>query len=98
MLIAEESGNRVLGLTLNALHHAFGAHFRRSQINEKDLLATQAAHKKIARTILAGDAAGAKKAMRVHLDAYANYLKKEDLLDKPLVPRMYQSETMEETW
>lgn len=98
MLIAEESGNRVLGLTLNALHHAFGAHFRRSQIYEQDLLATQAAHKKIARKILDGDAEGARMAMRVHLDAYAEYLKKEDLLDKPLVPRMYQPDNLEELW
>lgn len=98
MLIAEESGNRVLGLTLKSLHHAFGAHFRPAQITKKHMLETQAAHRKIAQKILEGDALGARKAMKVHLDAYAEYLNKEDLLDKPLVPQMYRQEAMEHEW
>lgn len=88
MLIANASGNRVLSVMLNALHHSFGAHFRRNHIRDDQLLETQAAHKKIARQIVKRNSDGAAKAMQIHLEAYGQYLKENNLLDAPIVPRL----------
>lgn len=86
LLVAEATGNGVLAVALNALHHPFGEHFRPSKINSEHMRATSAAHSKIARLILEGDADGARRAMSVHIDAYRDYLDREDLLDAPIIP------------
>lgn len=86
LLVAESSANGVLAVSLCALHHPFAWHFRPKQISSGQIRETAAAHRKIARLILDGDAGGAKDAMSVHLDAYWAYLDGEDLLDKPIIP------------
>lgn len=92
MLIANASGNQILGVMLNALHHTFGLHFRPNLISNDQLRDTQAAHKKIARLIINKDSSGAKHAMSVHLEAYAQYLEDMSLIDAPLVPRQVTSD------
>lgn len=86
VLVAEATGNGVLAVALNALHHPFGEHFRPSKINSDHMRETSAAHSKIARLILEGDADGARRAMSVHIDAYRDYLEREELLDEPIIP------------
>ncbi|MBC2932089.1 FadR/GntR family transcriptional regulator [Nocardioides sp. zg-1228] len=86
-LVAEATGNGVLGTALNALHHPFQEHFRPGKIHASHLAETAASHRKIAERILAGDGAAARRAMAVHLEAYRAYLEREDLLEEPIIPR-----------
>ncbi|GAB3708831.1 FadR/GntR family transcriptional regulator [Mariniluteicoccus flavus] len=86
VMVADAAGNGVLSVALNALHHPLGEHFRPAQIQPSHLAATAAAHTKIARRILEGDADGACRAMEVHLEAYRDYLVREGLIDEPIIP------------
>lgn len=87
LLIAEATGNGVLAIALGAMSHPFSEHFRSNQILPSHMNETSAAHAKIARKIRLGDVDGARRAMTVHLDAYASYLEHEGLLDEPIIPR-----------
>jgi GntR family transcriptional repressor for pyruvate dehydrogenase complex len=86
LLVAEATGNGVIAVSLNALQGAFEGHFRRGKIDVGHMEETSAAHRKIVSRILAGDGSGAERAMRVHLEAYRNYLENENLLDEPIIP------------
>lgn len=84
--IGMASGNGVVSNVLQALHAPFNAHFRESLVGSEHLEGTVRAHRRIARHISDGDSAGARKAMEVHLEAYADYLEQQKLLDDPIVP------------
>jgi len=86
LLVAEATGNGVLAVALNAMHHPFSEHFRSNRIQPSHMTETSAAHAKIARLVRQGEVEGARKAMTVHLDAYAAYLDSEGLLDEPIIP------------
>lgn len=86
LLVAEATGNGVLALALNALRHPFQEHFRPGRIDAGHMRETSAAHAKIAKRILAGDASGAQRAMTVHLAAYRDYLERENLMEEPIIP------------
>lgn len=86
-LVADASQNSVLSVTFKALHHAFAGHFRTSKIAKAHIEQTHVAHTKIAKSILQGDSQGAQRAMSVHLNAYADYLKEQNLLNETLVPQ-----------
>ncbi len=87
LLIARATGNGVLAIALNALHHPFSEHFRPTRIGHDEMALTSAAHAKIARLVRAGDADGARAAMQAHLDAYRDWLDQEGLLEEPIIPR-----------
>jgi GntR family transcriptional repressor for pyruvate dehydrogenase complex len=87
VLIGESTGNGVLGLVLQALHSPMAVHFRSDKIRKHDVEGTARAHRKIAQAIAAGNAAGAERAMKRHLDAYASYLQEVGLIDEPIVPQ-----------
>ncbi len=87
VLIGESTGNGVLRLVLQALHSPMAAHFRSDKIHEHHRTETMKAHRKIAEVIASRDAAGAERAMKRHLDAYARYLEEVGLIDEPIVPQ-----------
>lgn len=87
LLIARATGNGVLAIALNSLHHPFSEHFRPTRIGHAEMDVTSAAHAKIARMVRTGDADGARDAMQVHLDAYREWLDGEGLLDEPIIAR-----------
>jgi GntR family transcriptional repressor for pyruvate dehydrogenase complex len=86
VLIGESTGNGVLSLVLQALHRPMAVHFRSDKISKRDVEVTTKAHRKIAELIAAGNAEGAERAMRRHLDAYAHYLEEVGQIDEPIVP------------
>lgn len=85
IVIAEASGNGVLAVALGAMRASFDEHFRPSRISDEDLAATDAAHRKIARRIIAGDGPGARRAMQVHLNSYRDYMRDQGLLGEPFI-------------
>lgn len=87
MMVAQASGNGVLAVALGAMRPSFDEHFRPSRISDSDLAATDAAHRKIVRRILAGDGPGARRAMTVHLLAYQDYMRAQGLLTEPFIAR-----------
>lgn len=86
VLIGEASRNGVVTTVLQALHTPFVAHFRTPKISSDDREGTVKSHQRIARAIAAGDEDAAEQAMRVHLQAYADYLERADLIDEPIIP------------
>ncbi|WP_298752835.1 FadR/GntR family transcriptional regulator [uncultured Serinicoccus sp.] len=90
--IGMASGNGVVSNMLQALHSPFNAHFRESLVGKRHLEGTVRAHKRISERISQGDSDGARHAMEVHLEAYADYLERQNLLDDPIVdPRIWGS-------
>lgn len=85
IVIAEASGNGVLAIALGAMRASFDEHFRPNRISDSDLSATDAAHRKIARRIIAGDGPGARRAMTVHLNSYRDYMREQGLLTEPFI-------------
>lgn len=86
ILIGTSTGNGVLAILLQALHSPFVEHFRVKMIQDEHRLGTIKAHQRIAELIQAGDAEGAERAMRRHLDAYAEFLESTGLIDQAVVP------------
>jgi len=87
VLIGKCAGNGVVGLVLQALHSPFTVHFRNEKIRNQDYEGTAKAHRRIAQAIWRGDAGGAERAMKRHLDAYETYLEEAGLIDEPIVPQ-----------
>jgi len=86
VLIGEASRNGVVTTVLQALHSPFVAHFRTPKINENDRTGTLKSHQRIARAIADGDEDEAERAMRIHLQAYEEYLGRVELIDEPIIP------------
>lgn len=84
--LAEISGNRGLHLVLAALEHVMSERLRPERLSDADLRGTSAAHRKIARRVLEGDADGARRAMQHHLEAYLDYLQDQEIADLPVIP------------
>lgn len=84
--IGMASGNGVVSNVLQALHAPFNAHFRQSLVGKEHIEGTVRAHTRIAQHISAGQGEKARRAMEVHLHAYADYLEQQNLLDDPIVP------------
>jgi GntR family transcriptional repressor for pyruvate dehydrogenase complex len=87
-MLAEACGNGVFALVLQGLHVPLEQHIRRDQVTDAHITDTERAHAKIARAVVAGDCAGAEKAMIKHLTAYTAYLEHTGLKDAPIVPRV----------
>lgn len=86
VLIGEASRNGVVTTVLQALHTPFVAHFRTPKIDESDRTGTLKSHQRIAQAIADGNEDEAERAMRVHLQAYADYLERAELIDEPIIP------------
>jgi GntR family transcriptional regulator, transcriptional repressor for pyruvate dehydrogenase complex len=86
-LLAAACGNGVLGLLMESMSVPFSRHFRPERITEQSVTSTEAAHAKIAKLVAAGDAAGARRSMARHMDAYAVFVSESGLSEEPIVPR-----------
>lgn len=86
-LLAAACGNDVLELLMESMSVPFARHFRPERITEQSVASTEAAHAKIAKLVAAGDAAGARRAMARHLEAYAEFVVESGLSEEPIVPR-----------
>lgn len=79
-------GNDFFNLAQESMHVALRQHFREDQISEGHREGTALAHIKIAERIAAGDAEGANRAMRKHLEAYQEYITAVGLANDPVLP------------
>lgn len=86
-MIAGVCGNDVYEFTLQAMQSSLVGHFRFELITPEHLDTTHRAHLKIVKAIAEGDVEGAERAMRRHLEQYAEYLKENGLENEPIVPR-----------
>jgi len=84
--ISSACGNSVYELVMNALHSPLSGHFRHNLISHENEELTVQAHIKIAKHIATGDAAGAERAMRRHLEAYKKYVLDYGLQNESIFP------------
>lgn len=68
-IVADASGNRILSLIVASFDEAFAPYYS-DALNSEENVSVAKAHDRIARAIIAGDADGAEKAMRRHMEAY----------------------------
>lgn len=91
-LIMQRSGNKTLALQGAVLHDIVATHTQLRVSRSFDETESPArfrravrAYKKLLALIEAGDADGAQRLWRGHMDSAAAYLLKDDLRDKPVV-------------
>lgn len=86
-LIAAACGNDVFELVLKSMHSSLVGHFRYELITPEHVEATGRAHAKIVKAIVSGEGSTAERAMRRHLETYAQYLAENGLDAQPILPR-----------
>lgn len=84
--LSDICGNEFFHLAQKSMHVALSMHFRKDRIVEGHQEQTNLAHIKIAERVAAGDSAGARDAMLVHLLAYQAFIEKAGLADEPVLP------------
>ena len=84
--VATSTGNAVLGILGAALHELVRFHVLAEQLGREDRALTARAHERITDAIEANDADGAARAMRRHLEVFAQRIRERGRLEQPVVP------------
>lgn len=84
-LVARSSGNEFFQVVLEIVHSLAEWHTPDEGLGSDALALAQRAHRKVADRLLARDAEGAGRAVRVHLEAFRDSLEAAGRLDEPVI-------------
>lgn len=84
-VVARHAGNEFLTVTLEIVHSLADWHTPLESLDEPALDLARRAHRKVAERIREGDAEGAGRAMRAHLEAFRDELDRAGRLDEPVI-------------
>ena len=97
-LIGEAVNNDFLRVVLLAMHNVVRWHVPLENLSEADVKATAQAHRKIASAIADGDEAKAERAMRLHLQRFADTMAQQGRLLEPIIPVHRWRTEVAHTW
>lgn len=92
-LVGQASGNGVHAIVLAAFGTTLESQVRYDRVTRDTSDRNVSEHREIALAIASGDAEAAEKAMRLHLEAYRDFVSNANLLSAPIIPRATDHDT-----